>query len=147
MWVKNAQGRTMMWDGVKEDLIYDLVQQEPRKPSPKRMSRLDLRTDSGKKPTGANARMLTAATWSNGKSKTMEVNQEWNREQLHEELRRHWASKHKKSEVVARKNGVQQVAFGIGSECTYELRISPGVYGGGVTDREDHRTSLVQTDN
>jgi hypothetical protein len=62
---------------------------------------------------------------------------------MHEELRRHWRIRHERSEMVARKNNVQQVAFGIGTEWTYELRVSPGIYGGGVADSEGHGAFLV----
>jgi hypothetical protein len=65
----------------------------------------------------------------------MEVNSKWNRETMHEEVRRHWGIRAERSEMVARRNGIEQVAFGIGEEWTYELRVSAGICGWGVNWR------------
>jgi hypothetical protein len=82
---------------------------------------------------------IIAETWCNGKSKAMEVSPQWNQEQMHEELRRHWGVKAERSEIVMRRNGVEQVVFGTGAEWTYDLRVSAGVCGGSVNWHSGNR--------
>jgi hypothetical protein len=69
MQVTNATGRMIECNGVKEDLIFELVQKERRTPCPKRMSRLDIHRVPEEEHREADREKITVKTWCNGKSK------------------------------------------------------------------------------
>jgi hypothetical protein len=69
----------------------------------------------------------TAETRFEGKAKSMEVYRSWNKEQMHEELRRHWGTRAERSEMVMKRHRIVQAEFGTGEGWMYELRVKQGV--------------------
>jgi hypothetical protein len=89
-------------------------------------------TEAKRKETEKWKSYVTVETRFGREAKSMEVCRTWNRDQMHEELKRRWGLRGARTEMIMKRQGIVQREFGAGEGWTYELRVLPEVQVRGV---------------